>query len=42
MSSPDKGSNKPSSARIILWIVAGSVGLYMVGSGVVGLISNGG
>jgi hypothetical protein len=37
---PDKGGKKgPSSARLTLWIVVSAIGLYMIGSGIYGLLS---
>ncbi len=29
----------PSMNRIIIWVIVGAVGLYLVGSGVVGLLT---
>ncbi|WP_166788096.1 hypothetical protein [Cryobacterium glaciale] len=39
-SRPDKGGRKPPSMnRIALWVIVGGVGLYYLGSGIVGLLS---
>ena len=36
----DKGGRKPPSMnRIALWVIVGGIGLYFVGTGVVGLLS---
>ena len=36
-----KPRTPPTTARIILWVVGGGIGLYWLGSGVIGLISGG-
>ena len=33
--------NKPSPTRIALWVIVAGVGLFMVASGIVGVITNG-
>ncbi|GAA3887249.1 hypothetical protein GCM10022381_31590 [Leifsonia kafniensis] len=36
----DKGDKKgPSTNRIIVWIVVGGVGVYMVASGLIGVLT---
>ena len=32
---------KPTRARMILWLVGGGIGLYLVITGIVGIIANG-
>jgi hypothetical protein len=41
VSSPAPDSKKPSPTRIAIWVVVGAVGLYMLGSGSIGIISGG-
>lgn len=36
---PDR--EPPSKARIVIWVVVAAIGLYLVGSGVWGLLTNG-
>lgn len=37
---PDKGGRKPpSQSRIVLWIAVSGVGLYLVGTGVYGILT---
>ncbi|MDJ0375896.1 hypothetical protein [Cryobacterium sp. PH31-L1] len=37
---PDKGGRKPPSMnRIAIWVIVGGVGVYFLGSGIVGLLS---
>lgn len=38
---PGNDPKKPSPARIGVWLVVGAVGVYMVASGVIGIISGG-
>jgi len=38
---PDKPKNEISFARIVIWIVVGGVGLYLVISGLVGVLVKG-
>lgn len=33
---------KPSITRIAIWLVAGGIGLYFIGSGIYGIITQGG
>ena len=36
---PDRGGRKPPSMnRIALWVIVGGVGLYYLGSGLIGLL----
>ncbi|WP_165314319.1 hypothetical protein [Agromyces protaetiae] len=39
---PDRDPKAPSKARITIWIVVGAIGLYLIGTGVWGLLTNGG
>jgi hypothetical protein len=41
MSDPDDSSKKVSTGRMIIWIVVGAIGLYLVVSGVLGIIAKG-
>ncbi|MCR2812500.1 MULTISPECIES: hypothetical protein [Microbacterium] len=41
MSSVDPEKNKPSPARIGVWLVVGAIGVYMLTSGVIGILSGG-
>ncbi len=36
-----KPRTPPSTARVLLWAVAGAIGVYWLGSGIIGLISGG-
>ncbi|SDY50106.1 hypothetical protein [Herbiconiux ginsengi] len=36
----DKKPNRPSNARIVIWIVVGGVGLYLIGSGLYGVLTH--
>lgn len=35
------GPDRPSPARIALWIAIGGLGLYLIGSGLFGIIAKG-
>jgi hypothetical protein len=35
----DDGKKGPSTNRIIIWVVVGAVGLYLLGSGIFGIIT---
>ena len=35
----DDGKKGPSTNRIMIWIVVGAVGLYLLGSGIFGLLT---
>ena len=39
---PDRDPVRPSNSRIMIWVVVGAIALYFIGSGVWGLLSNGG
>jgi hypothetical protein len=39
---PGDGPKNPSPARVGIWLVVGAVGVYMLASGVIGIIANGG
>lgn len=39
---PGDGPKKPSPARIGIWLVVSAVGVYMLASGVIGIIAGGG
>jgi hypothetical protein len=41
MSDPDDNRKKVSTGRMIIWIVVGAIGLYLVVSGVLGIIAKG-
>ena len=36
-----KPSDGPSPARIAIWVIVGGIGLYLVGSGVIGILTAG-
>ncbi|WP_157509645.1 hypothetical protein [Leifsonia sp. Root4] len=38
---PEKDPKKVSNGRLAIWIIVGGVGLYLVGSGVWGIITGG-
>jgi hypothetical protein len=38
---PDPDPKRPSNARIVIWIVVAGVGLYLLGSGIWGIINGG-
>ena len=38
---PDPDPKRPSNARIAIWIVVGAIGLYLLGSGIWGIITDG-
>ncbi|MGY4858285.1 hypothetical protein [Cryobacterium sp. AP23] len=35
----DGGKKGPSTNRIIIWVVVGAVGLYLLGSGLIGILT---
>ncbi|MBB2975960.1 hypothetical protein FHX49_001527 [Microbacterium endophyticum] len=41
MTTPGRDPKSPSPARIGIWVVVGAVGVYMVASGVIGILSGG-
>lgn len=36
---PDDGKKRPSTNRIAIWLVVGGIGLYLVGTGIYGLLT---
>lgn len=37
---PNNGERKPPSMnRIVLWVIVGGIGVYFLGSGIIGLLS---
>ena len=38
---PDPDPKRPSNTRLAIWLIVGAIGLYLVGSGIWGLIANG-
>ncbi len=36
-----KPRTPPTTSRMILWVVGGAVGIYWLGSGIIGLMSGG-
>lgn len=36
-----QGKKQPTPTRILIWVLAGGVGFYMLASGVIGIISAG-
>ncbi|MCR2799935.1 MULTISPECIES: hypothetical protein [unclassified Microbacterium] len=39
--SVDPEKNRPSPARVGVWLVVSAVGLYMLASGIIGIVSGG-
>jgi len=37
----DPEKKKPSPARVGIWLVVGAVGVYMLASGIIGIVSGG-
>jgi hypothetical protein len=37
---PENGPSKPSTARIVIWVVVGGIGLYLIGSGLYGVLTH--
>jgi hypothetical protein len=37
---PEKDPRKPSTSRIVIWVVVGGVGLYLIGSGIYGILTH--
>ena len=35
----DDGPKRPSSTRILVWVLAGGVGIYLLASGIIGIVS---
>ncbi|WP_400996346.1 hypothetical protein [Agromyces sp. GXQ0307] len=38
---PERDPKQPSFARIAIWVIVGAVGLYLLGSGVWGILTAG-
>lgn len=38
---PEKDPKKVSNSRIIIWIIVGGVGVYLLGSGIWGIVAGG-
>ncbi|HKH09302.1 MAG TPA: hypothetical protein VKA62_10170 [Agromyces sp.] len=38
---PERDPGKPSNARLAIWIIVGAIGLYLVGSGIWGILAAG-
>lgn len=38
----DQDPKKPSPARVAIWLVVGAIGVYMLGSGIIGILTSGG
>ncbi|WP_022893695.1 hypothetical protein [Agromyces subbeticus] len=38
---PDRDPKRPSNMRLGIWIVVGAIGLYLVGSGIWGIVTAG-
>ncbi|HUG51069.1 MAG TPA: hypothetical protein VLZ78_08740 [Terrimesophilobacter sp.] len=41
MSDPDDNRKKIATGRIVIWIVVGGIGLYLIVSGLIGIITKG-
>ncbi|MCR2783690.1 MULTISPECIES: hypothetical protein [unclassified Microbacterium] len=41
MSSAGPDKNKPSTARVTIWLVVGAIGVYFLASGIIGIVSGG-
>ena len=41
MSDPDENRKKIAAGRIVVWIVVGGIGLYLIVSGLIGIITKG-
>jgi hypothetical protein len=39
---PANDPKKPSPARIGIWIIVGGIGVYMLASGIIGILTSGG
>lgn len=40
-SSPERDPKKPSPTRIVIWVVGAGAGLYLLVSGVIGILNPG-
>ena len=38
---PDRDPRQPSFARIAIWVIVGAIGLYLLGSGIWGIVAGG-
>ncbi|HET8780661.1 MAG TPA: hypothetical protein VFM66_11350 [Agromyces sp.] len=38
---PERDPRKPSMTRLAIWIVVGAIGLYLLGSGIWGIVTAG-
>ncbi|MDQ0893323.1 hypothetical protein [Agromyces ramosus] len=38
---PDRDPKRPSNARLAIWIIVGAIGLYLLGSGIWGIVTAG-
>jgi hypothetical protein len=41
MSDPEENRKKITTGRIVVWIVVGGIGLYLIVSGLIGIITKG-
>ncbi|MGA1837701.1 hypothetical protein VD659_12300 [Herbiconiux sp. 11R-BC] len=37
---PERDPRKPTPTQIVIWVVVGGVGLYFLGSGLLGILSH--
>lgn len=37
----DDGPKGPSATRILIWVLVGGVGIYMLASGIIGIVNGG-
>jgi len=35
----DDGTKGPSATRILIWVLVGGVGIYMLASGIIGIVN---
>lgn len=38
---PDRDPRQPSFARVAIWVIVGAIGLYLLGSGISGIVTGG-
>jgi hypothetical protein len=38
---PEPDPKKPTTARLAIWIIVGAIGLYLIGSGIWGIVAGG-
>jgi hypothetical protein len=36
----EKDPRKPTTTRIVIWVVVGGIGLYLIGSGIIGILTH--